>query len=553
MKPASQQRRDRGRRAVALSDRGNGECGEGRAGVREPGGGAVKQGVAEVWRAVRQRARKGSRLLVISKGDPALVRLPGYSAWHYPRGAGGGYAGYHPACSLSAVAHLEALRAEGAEYLVIPAAALWWLEHYRAFRQHLDERYVRVTTAGDVCRIYSLRERPVGVGELGVLGRVGGVVAEFRAKWGRDQVVLDWGSGLGLVGQPGLGGVFEGMAGAELLPYLDGTVDLVVVGPRGPGGRVSEARRVAGAAVIEVRGEGEVSVEWLRSATARAWPTVTLIIPCHNGWDLTRACLDSVTETVDRELCGEVVVVDDGSTDETAAQLRRRAREDDRLRVIRARRNRGYVDSCNLGASRASGEILVFLNNDVVLLPGWLPPMLRLFMDWAGVGAVGGRLIATDGSLQEAGGVVFCDGSAMNYGRGETDLLAPFVSHVREVDYCSGALLATPRELFSGFGGYDVRYRPAYYEDTDYCFRLRDRGYRVMFQPEAAVVHREGGTSGTDLGSGVKRYQEVNRRKFVERWGEALRGQPARPAVADEAALAALAWRVPTRREEVAA
>ena len=101
---------------------------------------------------------------------------------------------------------------------------------------------------------------------------------------------------------------------------------------------------------------------------------------------------------------------------------------------------------------------------------------------------------------------------------------------MREVDYCSGALLATPRALFQSLGGFDSRFSPAYYEDTDYCFALRERGYRVYFQPASTIIHREGATSGVDVSRGVKRYQAINQKKFAEKWAPALAQYPPRPA-----------------------
>lgn len=96
-------------------------------------------------------------------------------------------------------------------------------------------------------------------------------------------------------------------------------------------------------------------------------------------------------------------------------------------------------------------------------------------------------------------------------------------TYVRPVDYCSGALLATRRSLFADLGGFDSRYLPAYYEDTDYCFAVREAGLRVYYQPEATVVHLEGATSGTDPAAGAKRFQRRNRRTFRRRWRAALR------------------------------
>jgi GT2 family glycosyltransferase len=148
---------------------------------------------------------------------------------------------------------------------------------------------------------------------------------------------------------------------------------------------------------------------------------------------------------------------------------------------------------------------------------------LRILRDKPEAGAVGGKLVYPDGTLQEAGGVIFSDGSGCNFGWSDKAANAPLYNFVREVDYCSGALLATPRALFRELGGFDARFKPAYYEDVDYCFTLREKGYRVYYQPESVIVHFEGASSGTDLKTGMKSYQVVNQHKFVAKWSEALK------------------------------
>jgi O-antigen biosynthesis protein len=196
---------------------------------------------------------------------------------------------------------------------------------------------------------------------------------------------------------------------------------------------------------------------------------------------------------------------------------------------LRNPKNAGFVASCNRGASAATGEIIIFLNNDTLPLPGWLTSLLQTFRDHPDAGAVGGKLVFPDGRLQEAGGVIFADGSGANFGRGDHEVDAPLYNYVREVDYCSGALLATRRSLFEEIGGFDTRYCPAYYEDADYCFAVREKGSRVYYQPDSTIIHLEGATSGTDLSSGVKQYQVVNQAKFVEKWGHMLKRQRPRP------------------------
>ena len=386
--------------------------------------------------------------------------------------------------------------------------------------------------------------------DAGLRAALEAVFAEFSERAGDEPSVLDWGTGLerlpaafphlAVFSPPAAGGPNE-------LPYLGETVDLVLLTPGDPA-REAEARRVASAAVVKVwaerpaGGRGDeaqaggpfrVEAEWKPAGGARAGepaaPSASIIIPVHNKVSFTEGCLERLRETLPADFDGEIIVVDDASTDETPAVLAAHARRDGRIKVLRNERNLGFIGSCNRGAGAASGEVLVFLNNDTLPQPGWLPPLLRLLRERRDAGAVGGKLVYPDGTLQEAGGVIFSDGSGCNFGKHDPHPDAPLYSFVREVDYCSGALLATPRALFLEAGGFNAEFAPAYYEDTNYCFSLRERGYKVYYQPESVVVHFEGVTSGTDITSGVKRYQEVNREKFLARWAEALRRQPPPP------------------------
>lgn len=250
-------------------------------------------------------------------------------------------------------------------------------------------------------------------------------------------------------------------------------------------------------------------------------PRASIVIPVYNNWAHTAACLRSLAATPCKNSF-EVIVVDDASSDKTPARLARV----EGLVTLRNEENLGFIESCNRGAGRARGEYVVFLNNDTQVLDGWLDALLDTFGTFPDTGLAGARLIYADGRLQEAGGIVFRDGSGWNLGRFENPA-DPEYGYTREADYCSGACIALPASLFRELGGFDMHYAPAYYEDTDIAFRIRARGLKVRVQAAATVVHHEGVTSGTDLGSGQKRFQSVNRDKFLERWKEELPGFPA--------------------------
>jgi GT2 family glycosyltransferase/glycosyltransferase involved in cell wall biosynthesis len=267
---------------------------------------------------------------------------------------------------------------------------------------------------------------------------------------------------------------------------------------------------------------GEMDAIVLPSSDA---PQVSIVIPVYNHLDTTLVCLRSLAATKNR-IAHEIIVVDDCSSDATAETLPSITS----LRYQRNVENLGFIGACNAGAASARGQFVVFLNNDTAVQDGWLDALIDTFEQHDKVGLVGAKLVYPDGRLQEAGGIVFADGSGWNYGRFD-DPAKPEYNFVREVDYCSGAAIALRTDLFRHFGGFDAHYAPAYYEDTDLAMKVRQAGLRVLYQPASVVVHFEGISSGTDTSSGTKRYQVINKEKFLERWKDALAMHPS-PALA---------------------
>jgi O-antigen biosynthesis protein len=226
-------------------------------------------------------------------------------------------------------------------------------------------------------------------------------------------------------------------------------------------------------------------------ASGRIWhfpasedPVVSVVIPVFNRADLTLQCLEALASEASVGL--EVIVIDNASSDETPALFS----AIEGIRYVRNERNLHFLDGSNQGASLARGTFVLFLNSDTALVRGCLAVAVDTARTLPRVGAVGGRLLLPDGTLQEAGSIVWNDGTCLGYGRGDDPARAVYQFR-RPVDFCSGAFLLTPRALFEELGGFDVDFRPAYYEEVDYCLRLWERGYSVIYEPRAMVWHFE--------------------------------------------------------------
>ncbi|MBZ4687982.1 MAG: glycosyltransferase [Clostridiales bacterium] len=245
-------------------------------------------------------------------------------------------------------------------------------------------------------------------------------------------------------------------------------------------------------------------------------PLVSIIIPVYNQWEYTYSCLKSIYENTN-DISYEIIIADDVSTDETV-NINKYI---ENVNVIRNTENKGFLLNCNNAAKYAKGKYIHFLNNDTNVQKDWLKYLVDLIEKDEKIGIVGSKLIYEDGRLQEAGGIVWNDASGWNYGRLD-DPDKPEYNYVKEVDYISGASLMIRKDLWEEIGGFDERYVPAYYEDTDLAFEVRKRGYKVLYQPKSVVVHFEGISHGTDTSSGLKSYQVKNKSKFIEKWKEVL-------------------------------
>lgn len=249
-------------------------------------------------------------------------------------------------------------------------------------------------------------------------------------------------------------------------------------------------------------------------------PKVSIIIPVYNQIHYTYACLASILENT-KDVSYEIIIADDVSTDATA-QIDDFARN---LVISRNTENQGFLRNCNKAAKLARGRYIMFLNNDTKVEAFWLSSLVDMMDKDGSIGMAGSKLLYPDKKLQEAGGIIWSDGSGWNYGRGDDPNKCQY-NYVREVDYISGAAILIRHDLWKSIGGFDDRFAPAYCEDSDFAFEVRKAGYRVCYQPKSEVIHFEGISNGTDVhGSGLKRYQIENSVKLKEKWEEEFKNQ----------------------------
>jgi O-antigen biosynthesis protein len=249
------------------------------------------------------------------------------------------------------------------------------------------------------------------------------------------------------------------------------------------------------------------------SFPAHRQPQASVVIPTFGQAHLTFLALEALLATA-HEAPFELIIVDNASTDRTRELLSRL----DNVQVVLNDVNVGFGAACVIGSEMAAAPAIAFLNSDTMVAAGWLQALLDTLGGSAQCGAVGSKLVFPNGRLQEAGGILWSDGSAWGYGR-DADPSAPEFNYVREVDYCSAASLLVRREVFRAVGGFDARYAPAYYEDVDLCLSIWSDGNKVMYQPRSVVFHMEFGSSDASSAIGL---QERNRQIFAAKWAPIL-------------------------------
>lgn len=249
---------------------------------------------------------------------------------------------------------------------------------------------------------------------------------------------------------------------------------------------------------------------------AGATPDLSVVIVLFNQAGLSLRTLQALADQ--RGARFETIIIDNASGDDTTQLLERTSG----AKVVRNYENAGFIRAARQGAALATGRYLVFLNSDAILQEGALAAAHHAMRADPGIGVLGGRVVLTDGGLQEAGNVVFSNGLAVGIGRGE-DPFCHAARAGRTTDYVSGVFLVTPLAVWRMLGGFDEAFAPAYYEDTDYCLRAWQAGLRVVYEPAVLLEHLEWGSA---TGDSAKMLIEHNRELFCNRYGDWLKHQP---------------------------
>lgn len=243
-------------------------------------------------------------------------------------------------------------------------------------------------------------------------------------------------------------------------------------------------------------------------------PFISIIIPTYDQTFKLFRCLESIL-LKNFKFKYEIIVIDDLETRKNKPWFINK-----NIKYIKNKNNLGFLKSCNYASKFANGKYIYFLNDDAYLADEKsLQSLIDVFEQNKRVGIVGSKILISHRTLQEAGCITFKNGYCFQFGKFNNSKDEVY-NYLTEVDYVSGCSLMIPKKLFLK-NNFNILYKPAYYEDVDLAFQLKQKGYKIYYQPLSKVFHKEGSSSNSGKNS-AKKYQEVNRIKFKERWKDKL-------------------------------
>jgi GT2 family glycosyltransferase len=217
---------------------------------------------------------------------------------------------------------------------------------------------------------------------------------------------------------------------------------------------------------------------------------ITIIIVLHNKAAFTLECLKSVAASARKDI--HLIIVDNNSTDQTSSVI---ARLEGNVSLIVNQKNSHFLLACNQALEQVETEYTCFLNNDAMLCEDTISEAVSCLSRYNNAAIIGGKVLHADGYIQDAGSIVFSDASCCGFGRRRCPGHHLY-NFERTVDYVSGAFFTSTTELIRQLGCFDIRYAPAYYEDTDLCFRAASQGIPIVYCPTINIYHYEYASSG---------------------------------------------------------
>ena len=264
-------------------------------------------------------------------------------------------------------------------------------------------------------------------------------------------------------------------------------------------------------------------------------PRASIVILAWRQREPLLACLQALRDCLRDRIPHEVIIVLNNARQDVEDAVRH---DVSGARLIESAVNLGFAGGCNRGASAARGEYLVFLNDDAMVEPGWLEWLVDTADAHPDAGAVGSCVLFPDGIIQEAGSIVWSDGSTMPVGRGSRGDLMTW-HFVRPVDYASACSMLVRTATWTALGGMDPDYHPAYYEDVDLCLGIRSLQQRILFEPRSRVRHHESLSSDETFKLFLFRR---NQQRLVAKWSSALTFFES-PGLLSPAEVARAVWR----------
>jgi GT2 family glycosyltransferase/glycosyltransferase involved in cell wall biosynthesis len=264
-------------------------------------------------------------------------------------------------------------------------------------------------------------------------------------------------------------------------------------------------------------------------------PRVSVLILGFRQREYLLACLRALSELVGRNTSYEVIVLFNDAPADVEDSVRSAV---EGVTFIRSAVNLGFAGGCNLAAKAARGEYLALLNDDAIIEQGWLEWLVQTADARPDIGAVCSCVLFPDGTVQEAGSVLWNDGSTKPVGRGMSgNALAWYF--VRPVDYGSACSLLVRSSTWNAIGGMDEDYHPAYYEDVDLCLGIQALGQHILYEPRSRVRHYESVSSESSYKSFLF---ARNQRRVVDKWARDLQFREP-PGLTSEAELIRAVWR----------